>query len=99
MKLFLASPHTLLRFKEGYQLCEYILQGKTEHIKSSLQFTGGTDMIVFLAGGVSGNLKPAWQRTAKRPDISLNNFTEDLINENFWQGGSPVTGSKTRLRL
>ena len=61
---------------------------------------GGTDMIVFLAGGVSGNLKPAWQRTAKRPDISLKAFAEDLANENFWQGGgSPVTGSKTRLRL
>ena len=84
MRLFLASPHTLLRFKEGLQLCEYILQGKTEHIPLSLKFTEeGNDMIVFLAGGVSGNLKPAWQRTAKRPDISLKAFAEDLANENF----------------
>lgn len=56
-------------------------------------------MIIFLAGGVSGNLKPAWQRVAKRPVPSLKAFQEELINENFWQGGSPVTGSKTRLRL
>lgn len=44
-------------------------------------------MIVFLAGGVSGNLKPAWQKVAKQPDISLKTFKKELINENFWQGG------------
>lgn len=44
-------------------------------------------MIVFLARGVSGNLKPAWQKAAKRNDISLKAFTEELKNENFWQGG------------
>ena len=60
---------------------------------------GGYQHDSVFSGGVSGNLKPAWQRTAKRPDISLKAFTEELANENFWQGGSPVTGSKTRLRL
>lgn len=45
-------------------------------------------MIVFLAGGVSGNLKPAWQRVAKRPDASLKAFEEELVNENFWRGES-----------
>ena len=55
-------------------------------------------MIVFLAGGgVSGNLKPAWQKAAKRNDISLKAFTEELKNENFWQGGSRGIGY-TRLR-
>ena len=48
-------------------------------------------MRVFLAGGVSGNLKPAWQRTARRSDISLERFEEDLISENFGQGGSQGT--------
>ena len=56
-------------------------------------------MIVFLAGGVSGNLKPAWQKVAKRPDASLKAFQEELINENFWRGGSLDIGYKTRLRL
>ena len=54
-------------------------------------------MIVFLAGGISGNLKPAWKKTAKRADISLNAFTEELKNENFWRGGSRGIGY-TRLR-
>ena len=54
-------------------------------------------MIVFLAGGVSGNLKPAWQKAAKRNDISLKAFTEELKNENFWQGGNLGTGY-TRFR-
>lgn len=45
-------------------------------------------MQIFLAGGVSGNLKPAWQRVAKRPDASLKALEEELINANFWQGGS-----------
>ena len=44
-------------------------------------------MVIFLAGGVSGNLKPAWQRTAKRPDMSLKTFTEELENEGFLAGG------------
>lgn len=47
----------------------------------------GEDMIMFLAGGVSGNLKPAWQRTAKRHDMSLKAFTEELENAGFLAGG------------
>ena len=42
-------------------------------------------MIIFLAGGVSGNLKPAWQKT-KEP--TPQSFTQALKDENFWQGGS-----------
>jgi hypothetical protein len=49
------------------------------------------------SGWVSGNLKPAWQKTAKRTDTSLKAFTEELQNENFWQGGSRGIGY-TRLR-
>lgn len=52
------------------------------------------DMIVFLAGRVSGNLKPAWQKVAKHSDISLETLKEELINENFWRGGSHDIGYK-----
>lgn len=41
-------------------------------------------MVVFLAGGVSGNLKPAWAKT-KEP--TPESFIEGLKSENFWQGG------------
>ena len=41
-------------------------------------------MIIFLAGGVSGNLKPAWHETSEpTPD----SFVKALHHENFWQGG------------
>ena len=43
-------------------------------------------MRVFLAGGVSGNLNPAWKYMA-RTEISTDGFVRGLINENFWQGG------------
>lgn len=39
-------------------------------------------MIIYLAGGVSGNLNPAWKRVAKGES-----FKEALRHENFWQGG------------
>ena len=60
---------------------------------------GGVINDSVFSGGGSGNLKPAWQRVAKRPDTSLKAFEEELINENFWQGGSLDIGYKTRLRL
>lgn len=50
-------------------------------------------MIIYLAGGVSGNLNPAWKKVARGMT-----FTEALVNENFWRGGSRGTGY-IRLRL
>ena len=40
-------------------------------------------MKIFLAGGVSGNLKAAWKKTAKHHYVSLEIFKEELYNENF----------------
>ena len=54
-------------------------------------------MILYLAGGVSGNLKPAWNRMAKG-EITPDAFLEALQNENFWRGGSQDIGFNTRLR-
>lgn len=56
------------------------------------------DMIIYLAGGISGNPKPAWKRMTDGGDISNNGFIRALKDENFWQGGSLGTGYKTRLR-
>lgn len=39
-------------------------------------------MILFLAGGVSGNLNPAWKKVARGES-----FMEALRHENFWRGG------------
>lgn len=39
-------------------------------------------MIIYLAGGVSGNLKPAWKHVARGMTIK-----EALLHEDFWQGG------------
>lgn len=50
-------------------------------------------MILYLAGGVSGNLNPAWKRVARGETLE-----EALKHENFWPGGSRVTGYTTRLR-
>lgn len=43
-------------------------------------------MRIFIAGGVSGNLKSAWTRAA-RHDPTPRGFMEALASENFWQGG------------
>ena len=43
-------------------------------------------MRIFLAGGVSGNLNPAWKYAAKQ-GVSDDNFIQGLIHENFWRGG------------
>lgn len=45
-------------------------------------------MIVYLAGGVSGNLAPAWHRMCKRNDLSKDSFLEALVHENFWRVGN-----------
>lgn len=52
-------------------------------------------MIIFLAGGISGNLKPAFRNMARNNDISQNGFIKALKDENFWQGGG-VTALDTR---
>lgn len=41
-------------------------------------------MIIYMAGGVSGNLKPAWKAMKENTPEA---FVEALKNENFWQGG------------
>ena len=51
-------------------------------------------MIIYLAGGVTGNLNPAWKRMAKT-EITPNGFIKGLTDENFWRGGRHGTGSKT----
>lgn len=51
-------------------------------------------MIIYLAGGVAGNLKPAWHRMVQ-DNIT---FKEALQRENFWRGGSQGIGYKTWLR-
>lgn len=45
------------------------------------------DMIIYLAGGVSANLNPAYRRMVQGCDISNNGFIKALKDENFWQGG------------
>lgn len=40
-------------------------------------------MRIFLAGGVSGNLKPAWRRMANTT-IDSEGFIRALVHENFY---------------
>ena len=54
-------------------------------------------MIIYLAGGVSGNLNPAWRRMAKT-EITPENFIKGLEYENFWRGGSHGIGYRKPLR-
>lgn len=44
-------------------------------------------MILYLAGGVSGNLHPAWSNMARSNDITERGFIEALGNATFWRGG------------
>lgn len=48
-------------------------------------------MTIYLAGGYSGNLKPAW-KLAARTDASADGFIRGLCDAGFWQGGSHATG-------
>lgn len=50
-------------------------------------------MKMFMAGGVTGNLNPAFNKFAKT-DLSDKEFIKALKDENFWQGGSQDTGYK-----
>ena len=55
-------------------------------------------MIIYLAGGVSGNLFPAWKKMAQM-EITPNGFIGALHDENFWRGGSQDIGyTKKRFR-
>ena len=49
-------------------------------------------MRVYLAGGVSGNLNPAWRSMVRIGSISPEGFIEGLKNENFWRGGKVIKG-------
>lgn len=51
-------------------------------------------MILYLAGGISGNMHPAWKSTK---EATLEGFVGGLKSENFWQGGSVGTGFTLRL--
>lgn len=57
------------------------------------RFRGGADLLrealemkIYLAGGVSGNLKPAWSKVAKGSDISQKAFVKELVSEGFLAG-------------
>ena len=52
---------------------------------------GYKDMRIYLAGGVTGNLNPAWKRMAKT-EITPNGLIRGLVDENFWRGGRHDTG-------
>lgn len=45
-------------------------------------------MIIYLAGGISGNLNPVYKRMSRSGDISVEKFEESIYHENFWRGGS-----------
>ena len=40
-------------------------------------------MNLYLAGGISGNLKPAWKSMLASRDITEEGFVKGLINEGF----------------
>lgn len=71
MKLYLASPHTILRFRGWCVIADAI-------------FRRGITNDNLHGGGVSGNLKPAWKAMKENTPEA---FVEALKNENFWQGG------------
>lgn len=84
MKIYLASPHTILRFRGGGVIADAIFR------------RGMTNDNLHGWGGVSGNLKPAWKLVEENTPEA---FVEALKSENFWRGGSRDTGFRTRLRL
>ena len=87
MKIFLESPHTILRFKDGVRIYENMLGRRKRQNADYIRTEGGyKDIRIYLAGGVTGNLNPAWKRMAKT-EITPNGFIKGLIDENFWRGG------------
>lgn len=50
---------------------------------------GGSELIIYLAGGVTGNLNPAWK---KMTELTPNGFIRGLTDANFWRGGSQDIG-------
>lgn len=47
---------------------------------------GSAYIYIYMAGGISGNLKPALAKFAKQ-EINDENFIRSLYDENFWRGG------------
>ena len=76
MRVYLASPHTLTRFKNGRELMQNIILGREEDIY----------IYIYIAGGISGNLKPALSRFAKG-ELTSENLLRSLEDENFLAGG------------
>lgn len=101
MKIFLAGQHTypdlIAEICGGGTGADFISRKPSRTIIDKYIVKHG-DMIIYLAGGISGNLKPAWKRMVDGEDISDIGFIKALQDENFWQGGSLGTGYKTRLR-
>lgn len=79
MKIYLAAaPHTFLRHKDGKRFADFIFGvNKDERAENE-------KMQILLAGGVSGNLKPAWSRME---DNSPEAFMKALKAEKFWVDG------------
>ena len=95
MRVFLASPHTILRFEDGVKIYEDLLgRCKRQNADNICAEGGYKDIRIYLAGGVTGNLNPAWKRMAKT-EITPNGFIKGLIDENFWQGGRHGIGYRT----
>ena len=44
-------------------------------------------MIIYLAGGVTGNLNPVWRKISRSPEIFMNGFRRVLEDEGFLAGG------------
>lgn len=78
MMMFLASPHTFLNFRGGGNWRKRRLWG--------------ISMLIYLAGGVSGNLKPAWKLMQEN---TPSGFVKALTDANFWRGGSRGIGYRT----
>lgn len=102
MRLYLASPHTLLKFRDGGSLAlqvfggvdmKVFMAGNTIFPKYiAPELYGGDNMTIYLAGGYSGNIKPAW-KLAARTDVSADGFIKGLYDASFWQG-SPRGGAR-----
>lgn len=65
-------------------------------------------MIIYMAGGISGNLNPCFRNMARKNDITVDGFIRSLVDENFLAGGesrhwlhdtSPIKENDMKLYL
>lgn len=55
---------------------------------NSFSIQGGVgNIIIYMAGGISGNLNPCFRNMARKNDITVSGFVGSLIDENFLAGG------------